>query len=483
MGRLARAPVSLPSLLFRSSDPLSFPPSYFHSLSYQSRYSGNVSSKMPPLSDAEKSDLRCAVSVHGRDWHALAAAGVCGGRSAEALRKSWDAYCQCGVVPAAGAGVQPTVHAVLPAGHEPAQPLPADVFQRSARTVYSGRPWDYVVKLGGTRKSPREPARLQKRWVHNWGLEFARGHGLLLCNLKRASEKVRRHFEAAQPGAWTGWTVSELVEQISLSLALRDELGLVLYPGQAGATVTSECAGLNWLGGELMGEGRFATAREVAAFMGICSRSGPYCVASRYYTNFQLCKLIAESVHSKVADFAATVASHYLGPSLHTVGSMYSGAFDELGTGCQRIMPGLRRSFVSEVDPSKLCVLWESFGPDRCYGDVCEIDGHYPADILVASPPCLVFSKANRVSTPADRLGEAAVQVASIRRVISLVSPSAVIIEQTEGLKTHCAGAYALYAELWDGLGYRVYHSTVDAHSTCGGSHRRSRLIWVAVRP
>ena len=204
-----------------------------------------------------------------------------------------------------------------------------------------------------------------------------------------------------------------------------------------------------------MGEGRFATAREVAAFMGICSRSGPYCVASRYYTNFQLCKLIAESVHSKVADFAATVASHYLGPGLHTVGSMYSGAFDELGTGCQRMVPGLRRSFVSEIDPSKLRILWESFGPDRCYGDVCEIDGCFPADILVASPPCLVFSKANRVSAPSDRLAEAASQVASIRRVISLLAPSAVILEQTEGLKTHCSEAYSLYEGLWGGLAIR----------------------------
>ena len=69
---------------------------------------------MPSLTDAEKSDLRRAVSVHGRDWHALAAAGVCGGRSAEALRKAWDAYCQCGVVPAAGDGVLPVMQAALP---------------------------------------------------------------------------------------------------------------------------------------------------------------------------------------------------------------------------------------------------------------------------------------------------------------------------------------------------------------------------------
>ena len=51
-----------------------------------------------------------------------------------------------------------------------------------------------------------------------------------------------------------------------------------LYPGQAGATVTRGCAGLNWLGGELMGKGPFATSCEIAGFMGISSRLGP-CVA------------------------------------------------------------------------------------------------------------------------------------------------------------------------------------------------------------
>ena len=52
-----------------------------------------------------------------------------------------------------------------------------------------------------------------------------------------------------------------------------------------------------------------------------------------------------------MSDFAATVASHFLSGPVYTVGSLYSGAFDELGTGCQRILPGLRRSFVAESDP------------------------------------------------------------------------------------------------------------------------------------
>ena len=277
------------------------------------------------------------------------ASGACGGRGADALRKAWDSLCCADIVPAAVSVVDPVLQPLLEDPVAPVLHLPDDVYQRAARGVHSGRPWDYIVQRGGPREAPREPTPLQKRWVYNWGLRWARGHGLFLCNMKRASARLRRHWVQSQP---THATVDELMEHVSITPAFRDQLGLVIYPGQAGATITSECSGLNWIGGELMGEGRFATAREVAAFMGISSRAGPYCVGLRYRTNYQLCGLLAESVHSKVADFAATVARHFLGSSPRTVGSLYSGAFDELGTGCQRVFPGLRRSFVAESDPS-----------------------------------------------------------------------------------------------------------------------------------
>jgi len=275
--------------------------------------------------------------------------------------------------------------------------------------------------------------------------------------------------------------MDELMEHVPIPSKLRDELGMVVFPGDPGATVTRSCAGLNWLGGEDAGEGRFVTSREVAGFMGVDAHGGPYCVAKRYYTDYQVCGLLAEGVHSKVADYAANVASFYLRTPPATVGSLYSGTLDELGSGLQRVFPGCRRSFVSELDPVKLRVLWESFGPDRCYTDVADVDGHYPAEALVASPPCLVFSKANRTSTPESQESAARGHVTDLRRAIRLLRPHVVVIEQTEGLRTHCRLAYEVYLGLWEGLGYRVYHDVVDAHDTCGGSHHRSRLIWVAL--
>ena len=434
---------------------------------------------MPSLSAEEKRELQRAVSEHGRDWRAVAASRDWGGRSADVLRMAWDAQCALGVVAAAESVADPAEEALLAGPVAAVQPLPEGVARGAARCLHSGRPWDYITQRGGPREAPREPTDLQKVWIKNWSLHNARGNGLLICNLKRASAKLRRYFGRQ---AYTHATVDELMLHAPIPSKLRDQLGMVVYPGQSGATITRGCAGLNWLGGELMGEGRFATACEVAAFMGICASSGPYCVAKRYYTDYQLCGLLAEAVHSKVGDYAATVTRLQLNSTPLTVGSMYSGTFDVLGSSCQRAFPGLRRSFVSESDPTKLRVLWESFGPDRCYADVADIDGRHPAHLLVASPPCLVFSKANRSSTAEGQVATAQRQVAHIRRAIRLLSPLAVIIEQTEGLMTHCPLAYGVYLALWEGLGYRVYRSVVDARDACGASHHRARLIWVAFR-
>ena len=434
---------------------------------------------MPSLSAEERRELQRAVSEHGRDWEAVAAARDWRGRSADVLRKAWDVLSVQGVVAAAEVVADPEEEALLAGPVAAVLPLPESVARGAARCLHSGRPWDYITQRGGPREAPREPTDLQKVWIKNWSLDNARGNGLLICNLKRASAKLRRHFGKQ---AYTHATIDELMLHAPIPSKLRDQLGMVVYPGQSGATITRGCAGLNWLGGELMGEGRFATACEVAAFMGICASSGPYRIAERYYTNYQLCGLLAEAVHSKVGDYAATVARQQLDVAPRTVGSLYSGTFDVLGSSCQRVFPGLRRSFVSESDPTKLRVLWESFGPDRCYTDVADIDGRYPADLLVASPPCLVFSKANRSSTAEGQVATARQQVACIRRAVRLLAPRAVIIEQTSGLMTHCPLAYDVYLGMWEGLGYRAYRSVVDARDSCGASHHPARLIWVALR-
>ena len=54
----------------------------------------------------------------------------------------------------------------------------------------------------------------------------------------------------------------------SFSVAERDRLGLVWYPGDTCATLTSQSAQI-WVGGPEAGDGGPVTAVEVAYFMGI----------------------------------------------------------------------------------------------------------------------------------------------------------------------------------------------------------------------
>jgi hypothetical protein len=404
--------------------------------------------------------------------------GLVPGRGARALECAWSDFCARG--PSSMPVVQVFV-AGLPVGLLAGlvSPLPLELLPRGGRRAHNGRPWEYVVLRTISPRATREPTARQKLLIRNWNLVNARGRGLLLCNLRRAEEKLRKYFASRH---YTHASISELVTSVPIPVELRDKLGMVLYPGEVGATITRACAGSNWVGGESAGPMRFITSVEVAGFMGIGSgRGGPCAVAQRYYNEFQLCGLLAESVHSRVADFAMAVGQHYLSSPVVSCGSLYSGAFDELGSACGRAFPGSHRSFVAESDPDKLRVLWESHGPHHCYSTVESVGALYPADVLVASPPCLIFSKANRTSTLDDRDRTARAQVGQLRRVVELLAPRLVVLEQTDGLRTHSPDAYGLFLAMWAGLPYRAFHSPVDAHE-CGGTHYRSRLIWVAVR-
>ena len=73
---------------------------------------------MPPLTESEKDELQRAVSMLGRDWRAVAAAGVCGGRDADTLRKAWDALSVQGIRVASEVVANPVADPLL-AGSTP----------------------------------------------------------------------------------------------------------------------------------------------------------------------------------------------------------------------------------------------------------------------------------------------------------------------------------------------------------------------------
>jgi len=257
---------------------------------------------------------------------------------------------------------------------------------------------------------------------------------------------------------------------------------LVHYPGEPGLTLTSDHCCYLWLGGSAAGAGRFVAPCELAAFMGMDTRGGAYRAAARTFKARALSRHLCESVHRSMAQGAAQVGASLLAcNSLLSVGSLYSGAFDTLGEACQSVF-GARLSFVAETCFDKRTALQSARSPGHSYLCVEEVDHRFPVDILVASPPCLLYSKANRFSTHRSKMEEAVRVTGELARmrIIALLRPRLFILEQTASLKTHCPEAYQLYLRMWDSLPYYVAPFQVDAHLDCGGTHYRDRLIIVA---
>ena len=400
-------------------------------------------------SDDEHAALASAVGQHGCRWALISRLGLVPGRSPTALRLEFLRRHSSPVV-----------------APEPAPPScvvcqPGCVVQwpSFSRSRFAGRPWQYHIR---PRRSSRSPTSNQAALIAQLGLTDSGEHVLLLCDLKRARERVRSYRGAIVPRTD------------------RDDLGLVHYPGEPGLTLTSDHCCYLWLGGSAAGAGRFVAPSELASFMGMDTRGGAYRAAARTFKARTLSRHLCESVHRSMALGAAQVGASLLScNSLPTVGSLYSGAFDILGEVCQAVF-GARLSFVAETDILKRTALQGARSPGHSYCQVEDVDGRFPADILVASPPCLLYSKANRFSTHASKMEEAVRVTGELVRIITLLRPRLFILEQTYSLKTHCPEAYKLYLGMWEPLPYYVASFHVDAHLDCGGTHYRDRLIIVA---
>ena len=266
---------------------------------------------------------------------------------------------------------------------------------------------------------------------------------------------------------------------------MRDALGMVHYPGEGCRTLTSNNAPYWWVGGPGPVGGRFVSPSELGLFMGLDVKMGSFPAAVAYlrwkdWTDNYLYRWIAESVHGRVADYIAEVGRGlFVGPCC-SVGSLYSGAFDELSAACVRIFGPLHYVFAAESCAKKAEVLWRGRSPGVVYSSVGEAGEAPHVDVLVSSPSCLVFSTANRQA--GDSVREAEGQISEMRAVVESSRPCVFIVEQTVGLKTHHKDAYGAYQGFFDALPYRVCHGVVNAREGFEATHERVRLFWVCVQ-
>jgi hypothetical protein len=283
--------------------------------------------------------------------------------------------------------------------------------------------------------------------------------------------------------------LNEAVLSTCISVGLRDSLHMVYYPGEDCHTLTTN-AHLSWVGG--VGGGRFVTAQETAAFMGHQSR-GEYNSARAAFGECGAQMLVAESVNSRVADHVGGMVRALVPGPFATMGSLYSGCFDELGRGLSRVLGPLSCVFVAELDDGKRGVLEDALSPLYSFSDVSEVKGKsLPVDVLCITPPCVDVTRNRRVfnrlgGVPIDLVarGAAAVadQLAAIVEAVHSSSPSVLVIEQSPGLATHHPAAYEAFNAGIQRLPYIYYHGSVEASAVCGASHARDRLVWIGIRP
>ena len=200
-----------------------------------------------------------------------------------------------------------------------------------------------------------------------------------------------------------------------------------------------------------------------------------------------------ESVNSRVADHVGGMV-HALAPGpFATLGSLYSGCFDELGRGLSRVLGPLSCIFVAKLDEGKRKVMEDALSPLHSFSDVSEVKGQsLPVDVLCVMPPCVDVTRNRRVfnrlgGVPIDLKARGAASVSehlvAIVEAVHSSSPSVIVIEQSTGLASHHPEAYKAFNSGLSRLPYVFYHGSVDASVVFRASHARDRLVWIGTRP
>ena len=416
--------------------------------------------------------LRAAVAVHGTKWAVISRSSFpC--VTPNLLRMRWRRLRDASPPISRAASSALPVLPALSGCERPWPPRLAPVSGRIGRSRTGGRPWDYLVS-----RVP-QPTRLltsrQDALLRLWRLEPP-SVPLYMCNLGRAEGIVQRFLRRANS--------TQGILTFPLSPEQRDRLCLAYYPGDVCHTLTTSFANLYWVGGT-GGRRGFATRVEVSRFMGHdgvrCLPALQRLVPSDYTAN----GWIAESVHGRAAAECARVALlHTLSGSLLTAGSLYSGAFDALVTGFVECGVSLSREFVADIDSVKLSVLSASFAPRICFGSAeAAAAACPPVDVLTASPSCHEVSSARDLAEEPD-LPASAVEsfMAVVHAVVCRAVPRVIVLEQSNGLRTHHVALYRRVREFLLSLPYVWFHIESDAHTDLGASHYRARLYWVGVR-
>ena len=409
--------------------------------------------------------MRVAISRVGVHWRRLSCEPALAGRSATALRLRWLEL-----------SAQPPTPPPVAA---PPQPLDGvgGTFPWVCEASYQ-RPWTHHVFRSTV--ASRRPTKRQLALIALWGLDKP-GSEMLLCNLSLAEDRVRAYLKRTCASPYS----NTLLLSTPLTVQERDELGLAYRAKDVCHTMTCANSNLYWVccpGGRC----GFATSTEVSRFMG---GDPGGCVAAMRRAGIAESRRhawLAESIPLRMARECARLAVAHVcashRPTVWRCGSLFSGARDAFTLG-MRAEAAAQCVFVAESDADKLAVLRATSSPLYEYTDARSASHECPPiDCLSATPSCRRASRANHSGDPATVDAALVSDFKTVADAARRAQPLILLLEQSDGLRTHHPGAYDAMCRVLDALPYVWAHRSLDLHDDLGGCHLRCRLLWVGVR-
>ena len=325
-----------------------------------------------------------------------------------------------------------------------------------------------------------------EKGIRLWSLRAcAGGHQVMACHIRRARRIVKEHIAACR--------LAETVDTLELSVADRDELKLVYYPGDVLPTFLGRHDNVLVLSGPAVGEPRFITATEVARLMGHpIGPTSPFGIAARLMRELRLYALVCDSLHTL---FGAQLVGDgwqragWSDSSRVRYGSLMGGGLDGFFPAVRAASGPVEYCMQADVDPKRAAVLLAAHGVGASFASAAAAAEYFTGelDALTLTAPCQLLSTSRHTSAEEAaelaRRADAETRAAwkAFETLVRRCRPKVVMLEQVASMQTHHASLYRWFGAQLASLPYEFAHGVVDAASDLHAIHSRRRLGWVGV--
>ena len=166
------------------------------------------------------------------------------------------------------------------------------------------------------------------------------------------------------------------------------------------------------------------------------------------------------------------------------------GALDGLHAALQRRAAedgkAVEFKWLAESDPRRAAALLVAHKVQAVYTSVALaaecVQGR--VDVVSFTPQCDLISRLQRRSTEQEARAKTQLQeaFAAMETIAARSAPRLILIEQSDGLRTHNSELYAWFNGALSNMPYDWAHGSIQAAETLGACHNRARLGWSGVR-